>query len=70
MIDIAIGFLWLLVGIIVLLGVTYLFFYVVKMMGVAIPPRVEQGVYLIILILIIIYALTIVAGGGRVPSFR
>jgi hypothetical membrane protein len=70
MIDIAIAFLWLLVGIVVLLGVAWLFFYVLEVMGVAVPERLKQGVYLIVIILIVIYALTIIAGGARMPTFR
>lgn len=72
MIALAISILWLLIGVIVLLGVVWLALYVVKLFA-EIPVPVERAVWAIVLILILIAALTLLAGGGgslRVPSFR
>jgi hypothetical protein len=63
MIGLAIAILWLLIGVIVLLGVVWLSLYVVKLF-VQIPPRIEQAVWAIVLILCLIGALTLLAGGG------
>lgn len=65
MIDIAISLLWILIGVIVICAVIYLVFYVLRtMMQIPIPPRVEQGVWLIVLILVVIALLSLLAGGG------
>lgn len=65
MIGIAISVLWLLIGAIVLCGVIYLVLYGLKnIAGVPIPARVEQGIWFIVLILILIAVLTILAGGS------
>jgi hypothetical protein len=72
MIGLAISILWLLIGVIVLLGVVWLALYVVKLFA-AIPLRIEQAVWAIVLILCLIGALTLLAGGGgsmRFPSLR
>lgn len=69
LIDIAIQILWLLIGIIVLLGIIWLAFYVVKMF-VEVPPTIEKAVYVVALILILIALLTVLAGRGNLtPSF-
>lgn len=73
MIALAISILWLLIGVIVLLGVLWLVFYALSQFGFVVPEQVRRGVYAIVLILIVIAALTLLAGGGgslRVPSFR
>jgi hypothetical protein len=72
MIGLAISILWLLIGVIVLLGVVWLALYVVKLFA-QIPARIEQAVWAIVLILCLIGALTLLAGGGgsmRFPSLR
>lgn len=63
MIGLAISILWLLIGVIVLLGVVWLALYVVKLFA-AIPERIEQAIWAIVLILCLIGALTLLAGGG------
>ncbi len=68
MIALAISILWLLIGVIVLLGVVWLALYVVKLF-VAIPGRIEQAVWAIVLILCLIGALTLLAGGGDAIHF-
>ncbi len=72
MVSLAITILWLLIGVIVLLGVVWLALYVVKLFA-EIPAPVEKAIWAIVLILCLIGALTLLAGGGgnlRVPSFR
>ena len=64
MIALAIQILWLLIGIICLAGVVWLVLYGVKAFIIDIPPRVEQGIWFIVLLLVIIGALTLLAGGG------
>jgi len=74
MISMAIGLLWLLIGIICLAGVVWLVLYGIKNFVTPIPARLEQGIWFIVLILIIIGVLTILAGGGlsnfHGPSLR
>ena len=72
MIAIAISVLWLLIGVVCLLGVVWLALYVVKMFA-PIPDPVEKAIWAIVLILCLIGALTILAGGGaglHVPTVR
>ena len=72
MIAIAIAVLWLLIGVVCLLGVVWLALYVVKMFA-PIPDPVEKAIWAIVLILCLIGALTILAGGGaglHVPAIR
>ena len=74
MISIAISLLWILIGVIVLCAIVYFVFYVLReVMAIAIPARVEQAVWLVILILVMIALLSLLAGGGgsvHFPSFR
>jgi hypothetical protein len=72
MIALAISILWLLIGVIILLGVIWLALYVLKLF-IDIPGRVEQAIWAIAGILCLIGALTLLAGGGgsmRFPSIR
>jgi hypothetical protein len=65
MIQLAIGLLWLLIGVIIICAVIYLVFYVLDtVMGIPIPERVKQAVWLIVLILVLIGLLTLIAGGN------
>lgn len=63
MIGLAISILWLLIGIIVLLGAVWLALYVVKLF-VPVPAPIEKAIWAIVLILCLIYALMLIAGGG------
>lgn len=67
MIFLAISILWLLIGVIILLGVVWLALYVVKLF-VAIPAPIEKAVWAIVLILCLIGVLTMLAGGGDFGS--
>lgn len=64
MIALAINILWLLIGIICLAGVVWLVLYGIKTFVTPIPARLEQGIWFIILLLIIIAALSLLAGGS------
>ena len=65
MIEIAISLLWILIGVIVICAVIYFVFYVLdSVMGIAIPDRIKQAVWLIVLILVVIALLSLLAGGG------
>ena len=70
MANIAIELLWVLFWIVVCAGVLWLFIYGIKtFIYAAFPPKLEQGVWFLFLILCIIAVITIFAGGGgmRVP---
>lgn len=69
MINIAIEIIWLLIGAICLAGVIYLVLYGINNFITQIPPRIEQGIWFIVLLLIIIGALTLLAGGSLRPPF-
>jgi len=64
LIPLAIQILWLLIGIIVILGVVWLVFLALSQFGMIVPQNIKNAVYLIILILIIIFALTMLSGAG------
>ena len=71
MVGLAISFLWFLIGVICLAGVIWLVLYGIKTIaGIPIPARLEQGIWFIFLILVLIYALTIVGGGGFPLHYR
>ncbi len=69
LISLAISILWLLIGVIIILGIIWLALYVIKMF-VPVPERIEQMVWIVILILILIAVLTLLAGGGGFRGFR
>ena len=57
--------LWILIGVIIICAVIYFVFYVLKsVMAIPIPERVEQAVWLIVLILVIIALLSLLAEGA------
>jgi hypothetical protein len=64
MAGVAVNLLWLLIGAIILAGVIYLVLYGIKTFITPIPERLEQGIWFIFLLLIIIYAITAFMGGS------
>jgi hypothetical protein len=68
MIDLAISILWLVIGIVVLLGVIWIALYVVKLFC-AIPAPIEKAVWAIAFILVLIAVLGLLAGGGGQMRF-
>jgi hypothetical protein len=63
MIGLAIQILWLLLGVIVLVAIVWFALYALKMF-VPVPTRIEQLVWIVLLILILIGVLSLLAGGG------
>ena len=73
MINIAIQVLWFLIGLIILCGIIYLAIWVIEQFVTPIPPKIKQGVWVVVLLLALIALLTMVVGGGgsfRFPSLR
>ena len=70
MAGIAISLLWLLIGAIILAGVIYLVLYGINNFVTPIPPKLEQGIWFIFLLLIIIYAITAFTTGGVPRPFH
>ena len=71
MIGIAIQLLQLLIGVIVICAVIWFVFYVLgQVMGIAIPERLVQMVWLVVLILVLIALLSMVAGGSISSGFH
>ncbi len=73
MVAIAISVLWFLIGLIVLCGIIYLAIYVIEQFVAAIPEKVKQGVWVIVLLLALIALLTMLLGGGgsiHMPMMR
>ena len=64
MLDMAIAVLWFLVGIIVLAGIVYMAIWVIESFIHPIPVKVQQGIWVIVLLLALIALITILAGGG------
>jgi hypothetical protein len=71
MIGIAIQLLQLLIGVVVICAVIWFVFYVLgQVMGITIPARLQQMVWLIVLILVLIALLSMVAGGSISSGFH
>jgi hypothetical protein len=74
MLQIAIGVLWFLIGLIILCGIIYLAIYVIEKFAHPIPELVKQGIWVIVLLLALIALITVVAGGSigtmHLPSLK
>lgn len=70
MIALAINVLWFLIGAIALCGVVWLVLYGINEFIYTLPPRLVQGIWFIVLLLVLIALLTVLSGGGHLPSFR
>jgi hypothetical protein len=64
MASIAINVLWFLIGLIILCGVIYLAIWVIENFVTAIPEKIKQGVWVIVLLLALIALISVLAGGG------
>jgi hypothetical protein len=64
MLDMAIGVLWFLVGVVILAGIVYLAILVIENFVYPIPEKVKQGIWVVVLLIALIALLTILAGGG------
>ena len=67
MIALAVSILWLAIGIIVVCGCIWLLIYAIKLF-IGIPPRIEQLIWVVVLILCLIAGLTLLAGTCTFPS--
>lgn len=73
MVSIAINVAWFLIGVIALAGILYFAMWVIETFIHPIPSLVKQAVMVIFLLLVFIALLTALTGGGglvRLPSFR
>lgn len=72
MVAIALGILWFLIGLIILCGIVYLAIWVIEQFVTAIPEKIKQGVWVIILLLALIALITVLMGGsiGGIRPFR
>lgn len=69
MIALAISVLWFLIGAIALCGVIWLVIYGINTFIYTLPPRLVQGIWFIVLLLVLIALLTVLAGGSmHVPA--
>jgi len=66
MIEMAIGVLWFLIGLIVLAGIIYLAIWVIEAFIYPIPDQVKKGIWVIVLLLALIALISVLAGGGTV----
>jgi hypothetical protein len=64
MIELCIAILWLLTGLVILVGIGYVVLWTLGQIGVQVPPMVVKIVLIVITLLVLIYALTLVAGSG------
>ena len=71
MAAVAINLLWLLIYAIILAGVIYIVLYGIRTFITPIPPKVEAGVWFIVLILVLIGLISALTGAGGVahPPF-
>ena len=72
MAGMAISVLWFLIGLIILCGIIYLAIWVIESFVIAIPEKVKQGVWVIVLLLALIALIGALMGGGgfHFPSLR
>jgi hypothetical protein len=63
MIGLAISVLWLLIGILCLAGVLWLVLYGIERFITPLPGNLKAGIWFVFLLLCIIGALTLLAGG-------
>jgi len=67
MIPLAINVLWLLIGVIILGAVIYIALKVVRRFFPGLDPNVDYAIWSIFGILILIYVLMMLQGGGTAP---
>ena len=64
MISIAISVLWVLIALCVLVGIGWVTLWVLEQLGIVVPPMVIKLALIILGLLVLIYFLSILAGGG------
>jgi hypothetical protein len=69
MIALGINIAWLLIGLIVLVGIGYVVLWVLGQLGIILPPMVVKFALIILGLLVLIFGLGLLAGGGGGSSF-
>lgn len=70
MITLAISVLWLLIGLVILVGIGWVVLWVCAQVGIVVPPMVVKLAMIVLGLLVLIYFLGLVAGGGTgFPGF-
>jgi len=65
MAALAVNLLWFLIGVIIICGVVWLVLYGLKnVAGLPLPGRLEQGIWFILLLLVLIYLIMILTGAA------
>jgi hypothetical protein len=68
LINLAIGILWLIIGIIVLGAVVYILLWAIRtFVPGGLSARIEQAIWAVFGVLILIYLLSVIGGGGGLP---
>jgi hypothetical protein len=62
MIELAIAVLWLLIGLCILVGIGWVVLWVLGQLGIVVPPIAVKIALIILGLLVLIYALSMVAG--------
>jgi hypothetical protein len=70
MIELAIAILWFLLGVVILGFVVWVALYVLHQVFSNLPGKFDQAVWGIFALLCLIYALTLLAGGGHIAFPR
>ena len=66
MIGIAIQILWMLIGLCILVGIGWVVMWVLEQLGIIVPPMAIKIAGIILGLLVLIYALTLIAGSGGI----
>jgi hypothetical protein len=62
-----INLLWLLVSVVVLCLVVYVILWVIRsFVGIAIPDKIEKGIWLVVVLIILIWVISALVGVGPV----
>jgi hypothetical protein len=64
MLALAISVLWFLIALVVLVGIGWVVLWVLGQLGIVVPPMVIKLALIILGLLVLIYFLTMIAGGG------
>ena len=64
MLALAINVLWFLIALVVLVGIGWVVLWVLGQLGIVVPPMVIKLALIILGLLVLIYFLTMIAGGG------
>lgn len=71
MAGLALSVIWMLIIIAVFVGVVYLALWVLGQLGITIPPRVAQVIWVIVLLVVLYWIVsTLFVGGSAIPSLN